>query len=493
MPLTSFFPAWQHQLGPMRSPKTVVKQLRRATLTQIETRLGPALPRQLLDKPKSHEYSRERIFPLFRTFWCWIWQILQVNTSCREVVRQVQALFALESGGSVDEATGAYCQARRKIPLTLLEKAFGASTRSAEQNVDSAQTLQGRHLKVLDGSTVRLADTPANREAYPPPKNMPAGCGFPLLKIVVLFSLASGVLLARATGNQFMHEVRICEALRAFFVKGDIIVADRAYALFAVLSWLQSLGLDAIARVPTRLRRVDFRRAQKRYRTGEGLFIWQKPKKPCAFLPLAEWLGLSTEITVRVLRVQIQHSGFRSEHWTLVTTLLDPELYPAQEIIAAYARRWRLEMCLDDLKTTLGMENLRCRCPLMVQKELLVFFIAHNLLRWIMAQAAQSGEVALERISFKGSLDGFRQWTLALAQLGKSKRQTNKRAQLWAGLLQSLAADLVPERPGRREPRAVKKRSKYPHLDCPRKKFRDRLSRNQRRSRALARKRANLI
>jgi hypothetical protein len=150
-------------------------------------------------------------------------------------------------------------------------------------------------------------------------------------------------------------------------------------------------------------------------------------------------------------------------------------------------------MCLDDLKTTLGMENLRCRCPEMVQKELLVFCIAHNLLRWVMAHAAHSGEVPLERLSFKGSLDSFRQWSQALAQIGKTKHQTKKRAQMWANFLQTLASDLVPDRPGRREPRAVKKRSKYPHLDCPRKKFRERLSRNKRRSRALARKRANLI
>jgi hypothetical protein len=492
MPKTLFFPAWRHQLGPMRSPKPLSQELRRATLAQIENRLAPALPGPLLDKPKAHHYSRERIFPLFRTFWCWIWQILQANTSCREVVRQVQALFALEQAGSVDEATGAYCQARSKMPLTLLEKVFQTTAKSAEQKAPPAEGLQGRRTHVLDGSSVRLADTPTNRKNYPPPKNVAAGCGFPVLKIVVLFSLLSGALLARATGNQYTHEVRICEALRPFFVKGDIMIADRAYALFSVLAWLQNLGLDVIARVPTRLRRVDFRKAKKRYRTGEGLFAWQKPKA-CAFLPLSEWLGLASQITVRVLRVQSHQSGFRTQRLTLVTTLLDPVLYPAEEIIAAYARRWRLEMCLDDLKTTLGMENLRCRCPEMVQKELLVFFIAHNLLRWLMAEAAQSQEASLDRISFKGSLDAFRQWAQALAQLGKSKREAKSRARLWAILLQTLAADLVPERPGRREPRAVKRRSKYPHLRFPRKKHRDRPSRNKQRSRSLARKRAKLI
>jgi hypothetical protein len=477
----------------MRAAKPLIQRLRRATLAQIETRLAPALPAQLLSKRRRRQYSRERIFPLFRTFWCWVWQILQANCSCREVVRQVQALFALEGAGSVDEATGAYCQARRKIPLALLEQAFHATAKKAEQKVPAANLLQARPLKILDGSSSRLADTPPNRQAYPPPKSMAAGCGFPLLKIVVLFSLASGALLARATGNQYMHELRLCQKLRACFTKGDIIVADRAYAVFSVLAWLQSLGVDMIARVPTRLRRVDFRRAQKRYRAGEGLFTWTKPARASAVIPLAEWLGLPSQKTVRLLRVQIQRRGFRTQHLTLVTTLLDQTLYPAQEIIAAYARRWRLEMCLDDLKTTLNMEHLNCRCPAMVEKELLVFLIVHNLLRWLMIDAAQNADVSLERISFKGTLDGFRQWAVALAQLGHSRRHAKKRAQLWAGLLDTLAADSVPERPGRREPRAVKKRSKYPHLDRPRKEYRDRLSRNKRRSRALARKRHGLI
>lgn len=127
----------------------------------------------------------------------------------------------------------------------------------------------------------------------------------------------------------------------------------------------------------------------------------------------------------------------------------------------------------------------------MVEKELLVFLITHNLLRWLMIDVAEHGSVSLERISFKGSLDAYRQWTVALSQLGRSKRHAKKRAQLWRDFLAALAADLVPKRPGRREPRAVKKRSKYSHLNSPRKEYRERPSRNERRSLALARKRAN--
>lgn len=146
-----------------------------------------------------------------------------------------------------------------------------------------------------------------------------------------------------------------------------------------------------------------------------------------------------------------------------------------------------MEMCLDDLKTTLGMERLSCRSPELLKKELLVFLTAHNFLRWMMAQAAQGGSVDLERLSFKGTLDAFRQWTAALVQL-RGARNRGQRAVLWRKFLLTLSADLVPSRPGRQEPRAVKKRSKYPPLTQPRSQYVDRWSRNQRRRAATAKK-----
>lgn len=490
----NFFPAWRHQLGPMGRSSSPLRAIRAATLAQIESQLAPALPPDLLQAPRQGEHSRKRIFPLFRTFWCWFWQVLQANTSCREVVRQVQALFALEGGAQVEAASGAYCQARKKVPQALLEKAFVASTQSAQRPASQSGALQGRLAKVLDGSNVRLADTPKNRKAFPPSRSAPVGSGFPLLKVVVLFCLASGAILARVCGTQLVHEVRLCEALRASFGKNDIIIADRAYGIYAIVAWLRSLQADVIARVPTRLRRVDFRTARKRHGPNDACFTWRRPKKLCAFLPLAEWLSLPEELPVRILRFQVRQAGFRPSQVTLVTTLLDPVAYPAEEIIAAYARRWRLEMCLDDLKTTLGMEQLSCLTPEMVQKELLVFLTAHNLLRWLMAQAAQQEAVPLERISFKGTMDAFRQWSLALAQLGRSRRHNvQRRRRMWNRLLEILVADAVPERPHRKEPRAVKKPKKYPHLNCPRKKFRDPRKSNLRKSLRLARRRQSLI
>ena len=182
--------------------------------------------------------------------------------------------------------------------------------------------------------------------------------------------------------------------------------------------------------------------------------------------------------TFAAVKGSLYRKGYRVRQVTVVTTLLDPQRYPAQEILEAYLRRWRLEMCLDDIKTTLRMEMLRCHSPRMCQKEVYTRLIAHNLIRCTMAQAAAQHHVPLEQISFKGSLDAVRQFAQAMAQA----RSQKKRQDLWAELLQNFAIDLLPDRPGRREPRAVKrKKNKYPRFNVPRHKFRDHLKRHDRR------------
>jgi len=194
---TPFFPGLRPMLAPMGSrPQNTARAFRQATLSQIEQTLAPALPAQLLDPPVAGDHSRQRVFPLPRTFWCWIWQVFQANTSCREVVRQVQAMLALLPHAAIDESTSAYCQARGKLPLPLLQKAFAASGRSAEKLAPAGRLLQARPVKIVDGSSVRLHDTAKNRESCPAASNQFGGPGFPLMRILGLFSLASGALLA---------------------------------------------------------------------------------------------------------------------------------------------------------------------------------------------------------------------------------------------------------------------------------------------------------
>lgn len=183
-----------------------------------------------------------------------------------------------------------------------------------------------------------------------------------------------------------------------------------------------------------------------------------------------EWDRLPEQIQVRVIRFTARMRGFRFRPITLVTTLLDAQLYPADAIIALYARRWRLELCFRDLKTMMGMESLRCKSPEMAQKELLAYSIAHNLVRCVMAEAAARHEAALDRIGFKGTVDSLRQYSAAIAQA----RNEKKRRELGEDLWHNLATDLVPWRPGREEPRAVKKRPKpYPLLTEPRHQYKE--------------------
>ena len=243
---------------------------------------------------------------------------------------------------------------------------------------------------------------------------------------------------------------------------------------YPVLAFLQTLGVDFIGRTT---RRIDGRRRLRRQGHNDWLIEWKKGATPSPWLTLPQGRELPAIFTLRAVKGSLYQKGFRVRQVTVITTLLDAKVYPPEQILLAYLRRWHLEMCLDDLKTTLQMDGLRSRSPEMAQKELYPRLIAHNLIRCTMAQASAEHDVPLDRISFKGSLDAVRQFSHALAR-AKSK---HKRAQLWNDLLRTLAADLVPERPGRREPRAVKrKKNRYPRLVGPRRQFRDHLKRHDR-------------
>lgn len=479
--MTPFFPSLRPVLAPLGARRKPAENvLARATLSQIELTLAPALPQDLLHKPSCGDHSRRRVFSLSRTFWCWIWQIFQHNTSCRHVVLQVQAMLGVLDKAPIDGNCSAYCQARGKISMSFLIKVLNAIFLSAHKLAPISTLLQGRHLKCADGSGVRLGDSPKNRAKYPASKNQYSSPSFPIMKFLALFSLASGSVLARATGSINVHELRLLMSLGEHLHPGDILTGDRAYGVYVMLHWVKSLGADLIARLSIRSRRVDFRKALKKLGPKDALFLWQKPKVPSKLLSAQEWEQVPATMVVRIIQLRVQRKGFRTQELTIVNTLLDEQLYPAAEIIEVYLKRWRLEMCLDDLKTTLKMEKLNCLTPELAEKELTVFLIAHNFLRWIMCQAAREGKVELERISFTGTLDAFRQWSEALAQV-RGPGKVSKQKRLWRDMLNNLAEDLVPDRPGRIEPRAVKKKSKYPRLTKSRHRYIERWSRNKRR------------
>ena len=461
---TPYFPTFRSRLAALGH--RTAQRVRQATLAQLQEHLRDFLPAPLLLAEDQGPNSRDRIFSLRLTFECFLWQVLKPKTSCREVVRQVQALFRLHQRGYVDEGDSAYVQARLRLPKERLEKALGATAQAADRRVGQGGQLQGRPLKVADASTTQLADTRRNQKRYPQPAAQKPGCGFPVLKFVALFSLASGAILNVALGNLHHHDLRLLRQLWEQLKKGDILLGDRAYGEYTTLATGPQRGVDVVARLHA-CRKVDFRKAQ-RLAKNDGLFVWTKGYQQSEVLSTTQWGLLPAQITVRIIRFTATIRGFRARRITLVTTLLDPKDYPAQELIALYARRWRLELCLRDLKTTMGMEQLRCKSPDMAEKELLAYLVAHNLIRCLIAEAVARYQVDLERVSFKGSVDALRQYSDAIAKAPNQKL----RDQLWADLLLNLARDLVRYRPNRQEPRAVKRRPKpYPLLNQPRHRF----------------------
>jgi hypothetical protein len=452
------------------------------TLNQLEAQFGSWVPANLFPKAAQKANSRDRLYTRHRTFWSMLWQSLSPGASCREVVRQLQALLQLEDGPSISGEDGAYCRARARLPVEEFPRALAATAQAADRLAPARTQLQGRPVKVADGTTLTLADSPKNRKAYPPVHSPPPN--FPQLRLVVLFSLLSGTVLSVAIGNLHTAELPTLYQLFDQLQTSDILLADRGFGNFVLLALLQHFkpGVDFIGRSA---RRIDGRRRGKRLGKNEWLVVWKMTSSASRWLPRCVRAALPKELTVRIVRGSCYVKGFRVRQITLVTTLLDSERYPAQEILQAYLQRWRLELCLNDLKTTLQMEQLRSLTPDLVHKEIYSHLIAHNLVRCTMAQAANRQAVPLERISFKGTLDALRQFTQALSR-ARSKKQ---RCQLWASLLETLATDLVPERPGRREPRALKRiKKKYPRLNKPRRRFQDRPKRNVRLTIARIRK-----
>jgi hypothetical protein len=456
---TPFFPAFRPRLAALGAR---VRCLRQQSLVHLDQLFGPWLPPGLLSQADEGGNSRNRIYNVRRTLFGFLYQVLNPHCPCREVVRQIQALFALQDGRSVDEATGGWCQARARLPWDILPRLRCAAAAHAEK---AAQLWRGFRVKVIDGTSTSLPDTVKNQRAYPQPGGQKPGCGFPLLKLVGVFSLATGALLDYAKGNKHQHELNLLQRLMDQFKAGDLVLADRGFNSYTLLALLRWHGAHSLFRLHQR-RPADLRQG-KRLGKNDRLMTWCKPwlwQRP-RYLSRVIWKRIPAELSVRVVRFTLAVPGFRAQSVTLVTTLLDPAAYPAEELARLYARRWQIELWFRDLKTSMGMERLRCKSPGMAHKELEMFFIAYNLIRVLMAQARAIYETPMERLSFKGTVDALRQFSIAIAQA----RARKKRKQLMADLLEIIARDQVPARPGRREPRAVKRRPKpYQLLNRPR-------------------------
>jgi hypothetical protein len=459
---TPFFPGFRARFAPCRQH---LEKLRQHSLCQLELLLSPFLPPGLLAQEDEGDNSRDRIYNKRRTFFGFLYQALNPKCPCREIVRQIQALLSLRERDPADEGNSAYCQARQRLALDTLQAVRRGVGAAAEK---SADRWHGMRPKVVDGTALSLPDTPENQHDYPQSRSQKAGCGFPLLHLVGVFSLATGVLLDYAAGNKHQQELSLLWRMFDQFRRGDLVLGDRGFGSYAIFALLWLREVPALFRLHQK-RSPDLRRG-KRLGKNDRLITWRKPREKPPWLPRCWWNKLPDQLTVRVLRYSLYRPGFRSRSMTLVTTLLDPEVYTARELAELYLRRWQVELRFRDIKTSMGMEVLRCKSPKMVQKELEMFLIAYNLIRCLMVQAASLHSTDVARMSFKGTVDSVRQFSIAIAQA----RSQRKQKQLMNQLLEIIARDKLPDRPGRREPRALKRRPKpYQLLNRPRHLMKD--------------------
>ncbi|HZL42936.1 MAG TPA: IS4 family transposase [Verrucomicrobiae bacterium] len=395
-----------------------------------------------------------------------MWQVAQAGASCRESIRQAQALCHANQQPCPPTTTSPYCQARAILPLDRLRQIHDRVVSQADRIVGSGDLWCGRRVLVVDGTTVTAPDTPENQEVYPQQSVQRPGCGFPIIRIVALLSLATGMLVGWAIGNWNQHELPLLQSLWDFLSEGDVLLADRGFCNWGLLAQCLQRNVHAVFRVKGSLRR-DFRRGRRLSR-DERLVQWHKPIQRASTLSPKQWDKLPEVLTLRLVRCRLNVPGFRTRQVILVTTLLDGQAFPPSKLSELYLRRWSMELSLRNLKITLQMDQLSCKTPSNLEREIRMHFLVHNLVRRLMLEAARRHHVSLQRVSFAGSLATARRYTEALLQTRSSRRRRSVQDQLF----RVLAEDLVPERPGRREPRAVKRRPKpYPRLMNYRHKF----------------------
>ena len=462
---TPDFPSWS---GDFKRAYQKFRAPAQGSVHQLELLCAPWIPAWRLAQQDEKDFSRQRQWTLRLTFWCFLWQVAQVGSSCRDAVRQAMALCAAQGLRAPTDDSAAYCVARAKLPVERLDEIHRQLVQDAQGLVTQGDLWCGRRVRALDGTCVTMADTPENQATYPQSSTQKAGCGFPVARVLASFCLATGMIMHWVTGHWYQHELSMLASLLESLEAGEVLLGDRGFGNFPVLAQCLARGLDGVFRANTAMRRLDFRRG-KRLGKDDRLVVWHHGPKP-KYMSAEYWSQLPDQITVRVVRVRVRVRGFRTRSVLLVTTLLDPVNYPPQALAQLYLRRWEMEICFRHLKTTLQMDHLSCKSPAMIDRELRLHFLTHNLVRRVALEAARRHLVPVQRISFAGALGAVHTFAEACLRARSPKTQEQVRRRLY----QLLAGDLVPERPGRREPRALKRRPKsYPLLTAPRRQYRE--------------------
>jgi hypothetical protein len=413
-------------------------------------------------------------------------QVLNGNCSCRQAVQLTIAASAAgdvgvgpesdvgvgpvgdagvgpEGDGRVSGDPSAYGQSRQTLPRATYDDLARRTSESVKRAVGHTRLWCGRLVRLVDGSSVSMPDTGELQHAFPQPSGQKRGCGFPVARLVGLFCWSSGALLELVEASLRVGELTLFRRLMDRIESGAVVVGDRLFGSYYDLHLLMKRGLDGVFRLHQR-RSADLRRGTH-LGPCDHLITWTKSKKPPLGVSAATWADVPETLTVRHVRVIVETPGFRSRRIELITTLLDPEPYPAEELARLYRDRWAVELNLRHMKTTLKMEVLKCQSVEMVRKELRMYQIAYNLIRLLMWQAAEKHGRDPHRLSFAGT----QQRINAMLPFRDLCRTAAQRAAWAEQLLEWIAADVLPDRPNRVEPRCVKRRPKnYRRLTRPR-------------------------
>jgi putative transposase len=395
--------------------------------------------------------------------------LLQVASTAKTCVAAVATASALRIALGLSDCssnTGAYCKARVKLPETLFSRLTCDVASRLEELTPRPWLWHGRRVHVIDGTTVTAADTPANQEVYPQRDHLPGGVGFPLVRWVGLFSLATAACLDAGIGpysGKGAGETTLARPLIERHVKpGDVVLGDRLFATYWMIAEVQASLADGLFRLHAHRDREGCKgasRLERRQGLSDNVLIWSKPKRP-------EWMtqeiydSMPNELRVRVIWHRIEKPGFRVREITLVTTMLDAEEYPIEELAPLYRRRWAVELNMRTIKQTMKMEHLTSKTPEMLRKELWAHLLSYNLIRNVQTRAAREHGRTPDRLSF----------TVAKQQLEKKQdlltfTEGEARQVVLRSLWRAICQQTVGNRPDRIEPRQVKKGPKgYPRL-----------------------------
>jgi hypothetical protein len=414
---------------------------------------------------------RDVIWTPVLTLWAFLSQVTCPDGSCRLTVDRVLAWLVGCGEEPCSPKTDPYCKARQRLPESLLRRLVRETGAALHAKSPDAWLWKGRRVQIADGTTVSMPDTQANQEAYPQPATQQPGLGFPIARLVVVFSLACGTVLDAALGRyqgKQQGENSLLRTLDQALASGDVLLADRCYSGWFDIAWWQQRGVAVVTRLHQR-RRCDLRRGRRLGR-GDHVVVWAKPPRP-DWMDEATYRSLPDHLELREVRVRVTQPGLRTKVVVVVTTLLDAEVYTAADLATLYRRRWQAELDLRALKVTLGMDVLRCKSPEMVRKEVWAHLLAYNLIRGVMAQTAQTLDCDPRELSFAGAQQALVTFAERLLEAEGSRR-----TELYTWLLLTIGASRVGDRPGRVEPRARKRRPKpYPLLTKPRQEARKKL------------------